>query len=515
MSAWLTRAGRPWPLAVELLLVLAAGGLHALSFAGTGLALLQTLAVGLLAWRVAASAAPLRAALLGLAFGTAWLAGAVWWLFISMHRYGGLPAWMAALAVLLLAVVLSLYLALALAAWVRWRPASGLGAALLFAALWLLVELARGVLFTGFPWAAAGYAHVDGGLAALASWVGVYGMGAVSALVAALLVVTRARVALPLALGLWWLPALLLPQQFSVPAGTLSVALLQGNVPQDEKFVPEHQAEALAWTVRALLDARADLVVAPETAIPLLPAQMPADFWQGLKDVFADGGRAALIGLPLGDAERGYTNSAVGLSRETRSLPGGAYRYDKHHLVPFGEFIPTGFRWFTAMMNIPLGDFERGPLAAPSFAFDGQRIGPNICYEDLFGEELATRFVDPATAPTVLANLSNIAWFGDTVAIHQHLQISRLRTLEFQRPMLRATNTGATAVIDHRGVVTASLGPHTRGVLHAQAEGRTGLTPYAAWAGRLGLAPLWVAGAAVLALAAVAARRRSGGGVVL
>jgi apolipoprotein N-acyltransferase len=216
---------------------------------------------------------------------------------------------------------------------------------------------------------------------------------------------------------------------------------------------------------------------------------------------FTAGARAALIGLPLGSYERGYTNSVVGLSREAAAeragrgagdegLPPGSYRYDKHHLVPFGEFIPTGFHWFTEMMNIPLGDFSRGPLAAPSFAVDGQRVAPNICYEDLFGEELAARFADAATAPTIFANVSNIGWFGDTVAIPQHLAISRLRTLEFQRPMLRATNTGATAVIDHEGRVTAELQPFTQGVLEASVQGRDGLTPYARWCAALGLAPL-------------------------
>ena len=105
------------------------------------------------------------------------------------------------------------------------------------------------------------------------------------------------------------------------------------------------------------------------------------------------------------------------------------------------------------MMNIPLGDFERGPVAAPSFEVGGERVAPNICYEDLFGEELAARFVPEASAPTILANISNIGWFGRTIAVEQHLRISRMRSLELQRPMIRATNTGATAVIDHRGVV--------------------------------------------------------------
>ena len=153
-------------------------------------------------------------------------------------------------------------------------------------------------------------------------------------------------------------------------------------------------------------------------------------------------------------------------------------------------------------MHIPLGDFSRGALAQPAWAWAGQRVAANICYEDLFGEELAASFRDPAQAPTVLVNLSNIAWFGDTVAIDQHLQISRLRALELGRPMLRATNTGATAAIDHRGVVTHALPRLTRGHLAAEVEGRTGLTPYARWAGRWGLWPVWGLCLAVVALIA-------------
>ena len=158
-------------------------------------------------------------------------------------------------------------------------------------------------------------------------------------------------------------------------------------------------------------------------------------------------------------------------------------------------------------MQIPLGDLNRGPVTAPSFLVKGERFSPNICYEDLFGEELAARFVPEDQAPTLLANISNIGWFGETIAVAQHLEISRMRTLELQRPMIRATNTGATAVIDHRGVVAKALPPFTRGTLAATVEGRRGLTPFAAWAGRLDLWPLVAVGAATL-LAAVALGRR-------
>jgi apolipoprotein N-acyltransferase len=283
--------------------------------------------------------------------------------------------------------------------------------------------------------------------------------------------------------------------------------LLQGNIPQDEKFQPgSGVALSLRWYGDRLLQVPPDtaLVVAPETALPLLPQDLPAGYWPQLVARYTQGGSsAALIGLPVGNFRDGYTNSVIGLA------PGqGPYRYDKHHLVPFGEFIPVGFHWFTAMMQIPLGDFNRGDLNQASFTWQGQRLALNICYEDLFGEELGARFADAAAAPTAFVNLSNIAWFGDTVAVAQHLHISRMRALEFARPMVRATNTGATAWIDHQGRVRAMLAPYTRGVLTVDVEGQTGRTPYARWVAACGLWPLWILGLAVVSWAVWRSRSR-------
>ena len=489
----------------------AAGALQSVACVHTGLWWLSWLAVAGLVLALH-RVRPARAAGAGLAFGTGWLLGGVWWLFISLHRYGGLPAPLAVAAVLLLCVALSLYLAVACAVYARWRSGRAGPDIALFAACWALAEWARGVLFTGFPWAASGYTQIDGPLAPLAPWVGVYGIGAAMAALAAGLAwaVTGGRktgavpaaVALCAVIGLWAAG----PAQFTRPVGvSLGVTLLQTNVPQDEKFLAERTPEVLQTLAEGLRAARGPLVVAPETAVPLLPSQLEAaapDWWPELAAHFAQPGRALLVGRPLGGYEEGYTNSVVGLAAGA-----AAYRYDKAHLVPFGEFIPRGFRWFTELMNIPLGDFARGPLNAASFGALGQRLAPNVCYEDLFGEELAQRFVEESSAPTVLVNVSNIAWFGDSIAIPQHLNISRMRALELQRPMLRATNTGATAVVDHGGRVTHALAPFTRAALDAQVQGRQGTTAYAAWAGRFGLWPLaWLA-LAVIAWRVAAHRR--------
>ncbi len=469
----------------------------------------------------------------GWLFAASWFCGSFWWLFISMHVYGGLPSPLAALAVLLLAAALALYLGAASAAYVAWAPAGLLPRALYFSCLWLLVELARARWFTGFPWGASGYSHVDGPLAGLAPWIGVFGIGAVAAFLSALLALAAVRWYLAprdpagrMAPGRAALLPMLVPllalgfvalglgvaswsaQSLTRAAGQINVALLQGNIPQDEKFRPGSGVpQALRWYSEQLLAADQQLVVAPETAIPLLIEQLPPGYWSALEDRFAQGEQAALIGIPARNSGLGYSNSVIGL-KPSAPTP---YRYDKHHLVPFGEFIPPFFRWFTEMMQIPLGDFHRGALHQPSFEWSGQRIAPNICYEDLFGEELAQRFADDALAPTIFANLSNIAWFGDSIAIDQHLNISRLRALEFQRPFVRATNTGATVIINHRGQVTHALERHTRGVLRGQVQGREGSTPYARWVARWSLWPLWLIGC--LAVMLTLAQRWRGAGI--
>jgi apolipoprotein N-acyltransferase len=501
---------------------------------------LQMLSLAALVILLDRAASVRQAALLGWLFATSWLCGTVWWLFISMHVYGGLAAPLAVLAIVALCGFLALYYAAASYFYKRFRQVAGISAAwgaIVFAAAWMLAELARDSWFTGFPWGAGGYAHVDGPFSMFADWLGVYGIAFVAMIFIGLFTGGRKRwpqisaiVLFLLLTGAFYFEPRVEPRGTSLPSDSkpksarsysdvladkayieklqprpkpalfnpTTITLLQGNIPQGEKFDATTGVKAsLEWYQQQLGLNTATLVITPETAIPLLPRQLPEAYWEAIQKRYAAGDQAALIGIPLGDFDKGYTNSVLGL-KPAQTQP---YQYDKHHLVPFGEFIPPLFKWFTQMMNIPLGDFNRGAVGQPSFEWAGQRWAPNICYEDLFGDELARRFVDEASAPTVMVNVSNIGWFGNTVAIDQHLQISRMRALELGRPMVRATNTGATVIINHRGEVTHSLPRHTRGVLTGSVEGRQGITPFAWWAGRFGLWPLWILGITILLVA--------------
>lgn len=469
--------------AAGLALAGAAGLLQTASFAPTQAWWAQIVALALL-FHAVAHAAPRQAAVRGALFGWTWLASGLWWLHISMHQFGGIPWALAALAVGLLAAFLCGYYALALGLTAR-LLAPGRWRLLALVPAWLLAELARATWFSGFPWIASGYAHTSGPLAGWAPWIGVYGITALAALAAAGLALARQRA------WRWAAPALLLPlagpllpQDFTASSGRIALSLVQPSIPQDQKFDPARFAANLDALAGLIDSARGQVVITPESVVPLPLAELDRDTLIRLSRP----DRPALLGAFLGDPNAGYVNSVVGLGTD--------YHYGKRHLLPFGEFIPPGFGWFVRAMNIPLDDQARGDHQRP-WAVAGQRLRPLICYEDLFGEDFVQSAVGPAAA-TVFVNVSNLAWFGTVMIQDQHLQFSQMRALEFQRPVVRSTNTGSTAAVDHHGRVIARLPALQRGVLEAEVDGRTGSTPYARWLAALGLWPLW--GLALLAM---------------
>jgi len=413
---------------------------------------------------------------LGWCFGLGLFLAGVSWVYVSLSIFGGMPWWLAGTATLLFCAFLALYPALAGALFKRWQPVGAFWQALLFGALWMLSDWLRGWLLTGFPWLSLGYTQAaPSPLAGFAPLLGVYGLTLLTATLGALLSVWRLGVPI-LALALlsgWGLQRL----EWTQPAGApVSVALVQGNVSQDMKFRPEYFAQTLALYRELIEQHPAQITVLPETAVPAFFDRLPPEFIEELARLARRQNGDLVIGVPTSAGDR-YWNSAVSLGTAPTQ------RYSKSHLVPFGEFIPPGFNWFMRMANIPMSDFSRGGDKQQPFALSGQRIAANICYEDAFGEEIIQGLPDA----TILVNLSNTAWFGRSLAQPQHLQIAQMRALETGRPMLRATNTGMTAVITPDGRVSAVLPAFTRGVLAANVQGHQGMTPYARYGNGLAL----------------------------
>ncbi len=486
-----------------------AGVLHALSFAPWNHPWLQIVALALLFAMALRSGSWRESALLGFAFGLGWFGVGVSWVYISMHVYGLMPAPLAAGATAAFCAFLSLYPALALSAAQIAVPAPLLRATLGLPAAWCLSEWLRGTLLTGFPWLAAGYAHTDGPLTGFAPLAGVYGVTLIAALVAGAL----ATLSLPIAVRGWrgyaWAAAIvavslagggLLGQlRWTVPAGSaISVKLVQANIPQEQKFTAEGLVRAFDAHWALMQGPRADLVALPESVFPVPLELVPSEALDAFTRYSQDRGSALIFGVFIVEPGDAYFNSAVGRAPEDARWQ----RYSKQQLVPFGEFIPWGFRWFVDLMQMPIGDQERGGDDQVPMELAGQRIAVNICYEDLFGDVIRRAWHDPQREPTMMLNLSNLAWFDDSIALPQHLQISRMRALETQHPMLRATNTGATAVVDDRAVVTAQLPFATAAALDARVQGMRGETPFL----RFGNAPAVVV-ALLLGLAAAWAGR--------
>ena len=473
------------PLIASLLIALIAGSASVLAFAPFGWWPVQILALATL-FLLSMRASDVRSSFaLGWAYSFGLIGTGTHWLYISLHTYGGMPALLTIAALMLLAAALAVLYGAALAIAKKYASeSSSVTALLLIPACWMLADWTRGWIFTGFSWLATGYAHTASPLSAYAALIGVYGISWLAALLAsciALMVFAHQLHKLGLAL-LILIPAaglMLSRVEWTTPVGApVSVRLLQGNVAQDMKFSESHLAASLALYRRMMLEKPADLIVTPETALPVLASQLPKGYLDELAAFGRSTGSQLLIGLPWTTAPGIYLNSLLGIGQENSTI----YRYDKHHLVPFGEFIPPGARWFIDLMHIPLGDFGRGDLEQAAFPVKDQWVLPNICYEDLFGEEIAAQLSAAmdrgAPIPSILLNVSNIAWFDDSIALPQHLQISQMRTLETGRPMLRATNTGATAAIDGRGKVSALLPAFTEGTLSVSVQGMRGSTPY-------------------------------------
>jgi apolipoprotein N-acyltransferase len=501
------------------------GALTVVGYAPFGVFPLPVLTLAALIYLWSRAPSPRAAALQGFAYGLGLFLFGVSWIYVSLHDFGAMPAPLAALATFLFCAFLALFPAAVAYGCVRPRLSPAVMCALLAPAAWTVAEWTRGWIFTGFPWLAIGYSQVPASpLAGYAPVVGIYGVTLATAASAGLLAVlallfsTRdegggrraeekgsssliphpsslAPIAILVAI---WLAGFALKQiAWTEPTGApVTVSLLQGNVPQDLKWREDRVIPTLTAYRRLTESSAAKLIILPETALPLFLQQVPEDYLNALAVHARAQEGDILLGIPERIAGGGYHNSVVTLGSSPRQV------YRKSHLVPFGEFIPLRplLAGIVGALAIPLQDFSRGGPEQRPLAVAGQKVAVNICYEDAFGEEIIRQLPEA----TLLVNVSNVAWFGRSLAPRQHLQISRARAMETGRTMLRATNTGVTGVIDPRGDLIAVAPEFTTAVVIHQVQGHRGATPYVRW-GNYGALLLCV----VLIAIAGAARWRS------
>lgn len=477
-------------------LALFAGAAAVLAFAPFGAYPLLLLAFAVLAhlW----NGTPRRCFWTGWAFGLGLFGAGVSWIYVSLSRFGGMPPPLAAIATAGFCAFLALFPAAT--GWLQARiPAHpALRAALLVPASWTLFEWLRSWLLTGFPWLSAGYASIGWPLQGYAPLTGVFGISFLTVSAGGLLWLAFTRRSFTYAfifLAIVGAGQALRYVSWTSPAGPpVTASLLQGDVAQDLKFSPEHYAHTLQTYARLAEETQARLIVFPETALPQFLDRIDPRYLAHLRAIARRNGGDALVGVLFRRSREEYYNSVLTLGVSPPQL------YNKAHLVPFGEFVPPGFGWTLQILHIPMSDFSAGQDEQTVLAAAGERVAPNICYEDAFGAEIARQLPEA----TLLVNLSNVAWFGDSLAPAQHLQIGQMRAVETGRTYLTAANSGITAAIDPAGRVTARLAQFREGRLEVTVQGYAGATPYV----RLRDWPIVIVSLLLLAGAAAAAARR-------
>ena len=475
-----------------LLLCFGCGLVMPLGFAPFGYYIVPVISVALLLW-VWLNSSPGETFVGGYLFGLGMYGTGVSWLHISINLFGGMNLAGSYAITLLLVLYLALYPALAGYVTRRWFCPTNT-AFLLFSApaLWLLGEWSRSRIFTGFPWLNLGYSQIDSPLAGLAPVSGVYGVTWATVLSGALLVLLfgakrwRKLLAFGAFFLLWAVSGQLYMSNWTRPSGTITTALIQGAIPQRLKWKPQLRQQSFdlyLGLTRPHQDS--DLIIWPETAIPAL-YQRATDLTDQLRKLTQAHHNNIITGIPFRDPDSGaFYNSAL-------LFDGGVKVYHKRHLVPFGEYLPLAavLQPLLHWLGIPVSDFSAGTQPQPLLHASGFDVGISICYEDTFGEEV----IEALPQAGVLVNISNDAWFGDSMAPHQHLQMARMRAMETGRYMLRATNTGISAIIDEKGWVAKRSRQFRPEVLSSPVLLFSGATPYS----RLGNMPVLIAALVIL-----------------
>lgn len=475
------------PLVVRVLLAAAAGGVAVFAFAPFSFHPVAILSLALF-YELLSRSRPRQGFLIGWGFGIGLMGLGIFWIRISLNEYGNMAPWLAYLMTALLMIAMALYYGIAGTLTARLSNSARLSGPLLaFPAAWVLTEWLRGWLFTGFPWLAIGYTQIDAPLAGLAPIAGVYGISLVLALGAGLLwclIRRRGRVRYAALAGLvliWLAGTALKGIEWTEPDGAgFRATVVQANIPQSLKWDPEMRLSSL----RACLGLTrenwdSDLILWPETAVPDFLHEVRDSFIRPLAAEAREQGTELVIGIPVMDLEtRRYFNGLISLGT-VEDL------YRKRHLVPFGEFIP--FRdWLGPIARafaVPMSNFAAGDAPRPLLRVGERLAGASICYEDVFPAEVIEALPEAA----YLINVSNDAWFGDSSAPHQHLEMARMRALENERWLLRSTNTGISAILDHRGQIVGRVPLFERGAFSTEIQPRQGATPFVDLGNRLAI----------------------------
>jgi apolipoprotein N-acyltransferase len=448
---------------------------------------------------------PRRAAWTGAAFGVGLFAFGTYWLYTCLHVFGLVPVWLTLILQSVFVAAMSVYVAALCYLANRFSLKPGpVRDWLVLPTLWVLLEWLRGWLLSGFPWLSAGYAMIDSPLAGWAPLLGVYGVTWAAVMISSGVNVVfmpgvsliRRASAVAVVVSLVVVP-LLVPRDWTHAAGQpITVAAVQGAVPQDQKWQANNRDLTLQRYLRLTEQAwGAQLIVWPEASLPALSTELQ-DYLHRLKEQGHAHSADFAIGLvDYVPATKQYFNGILVLG------DAGNGWYYKRHLVPYGEYfpVPAFVRSWLRLMSLPYDDFTAGTSHQPLLTAAGQKLGMTICFEDAFGSQQ----LKALRQATLLINVTNNAWYGDSTAPHQHLQIARMRALEAGRFEVRAANDGITAVIDTHGKIIAQAAQFKEAVLRATVQPLSGLTPYA----RLGNYPVVIGPMLLLAFAAWRRRR--------
>ncbi len=416
----------------------------------------------------------------GYLFGVGLFATGIPWIYVSMSQYGGVPPMLAILLTALTVLLLALFPAMAGYFFRRFffTNTANKSCIILLSTLFVLFEWLRGwVFFAGVPWLLIGYSQTEAPLIGFAPIIGVYGLSWIALVCSALItyILYNGKPVLKFSLAalfsIYVGGALLNLIQWTSPIGTpLKVTLIQGNIPQDQKWLAKKRQPTIdLYTKLTKENWSSDLIIWPETALPAYYHQAKR-FLDALQEEAIQNKTDIIIGLPIMDDDNTqYYNSVISLGERPDV-------YHKQHLVPFGEYIPFKSLVGDVMkiFDVPLPNFSKSENKNRTLTIANHQVGISICYEDAFGEEAIIAIPEAH----LLVNVSNDAWFGNSTQPSQHLQVAQMRAIETGRPLLRATNTGVTAIVDHKGQIQSKLPQFVAQVLNGTIQAMSGSTPY-------------------------------------